>query len=84
MCFAGNAYITQWDVRGHPWPLSWTGERVAYLGAKCSDGSFLAPVPGGTLQPRNAYGALGSDIYFTVGGISGVNDAAGWNSFPTG
>ncbi|KAK9810973.1 hypothetical protein WJX73_002401 [Symbiochloris irregularis] len=74
----GTSYIIQWDVRAFNYTESYTGLRIASIGARCSDGSLLDTVPSGTLADP-----LG-DVYFTAKGQSGVNDASGWSIFPYG
>lgn len=69
---ADGNYVTQWDVR-----MDAANGTVTAVGARCSDGSLLTPVPGSQLLTASP------DVYFTTWGQSGVDDGnVGWTRLP--
>ncbi|KAK9803091.1 hypothetical protein WJX73_000421 [Symbiochloris irregularis] len=63
-----GGYITQWDLRGYTSEVG-----LASLGARCSDGTLLAPVP--SLADSAASPNFGFDVYQIQ------NNTHGWSTF---
>lgn len=66
---SAGEYITEWDIRG----FSSNVEGAATLGARCSDGSLLTPVPALAANNSQIY----TDVYV-------IGPTAGYTSLDAG